>query len=54
LVGRPFETGFESDGCRYLHNDPAISIVTAAQNFFAHIGHLKRSWVQDDPAAKPW
>jgi hypothetical protein len=27
-VGLPFETGFESDVCRYLHNGPAIGFVT--------------------------
>jgi hypothetical protein len=33
-VDHPFEAGFESDGCRYLHNDPAISIVTSSLKLF--------------------
>jgi hypothetical protein len=24
----PLKTGFESDGCRYIHDDPAIAFVT--------------------------
>jgi hypothetical protein len=28
MVGDPFETGFESDGCRCIQNGPAIAFVT--------------------------
>jgi hypothetical protein len=36
LLGDPFETGFESDVCRYLHNGPAIRFVTGGlKNFSA-------------------
>jgi hypothetical protein len=29
MVDDPFETGSESDGCRSIHNGPAIAFVTA-------------------------
>jgi hypothetical protein len=29
MVVDPFETSFESDGCRSLHNGPAIAFVTS-------------------------
>jgi hypothetical protein len=31
----PFETGFESDVCRYLHDGPAIRFVTAGLKIFS-------------------
>jgi hypothetical protein len=33
-VGHPFETGFESDVCRYLHDGPAIGFVTGGSKIF--------------------
>jgi hypothetical protein len=33
-VGHPFESGFESDVCRYLPNDLAIAFVTGGLKKF--------------------
>jgi hypothetical protein len=39
MVDDPFETGFESDGCRSIHNGPAIAFVTPPpENFFGAMG----------------
>jgi hypothetical protein len=39
MVGDPFETGFESDGCRSTHNGPAIAFVTLSpEKFFGATG----------------
>jgi hypothetical protein len=39
MVGDPFETGFESDGCRSIQNGPAIAFVTPRpEKFFGVTG----------------
>jgi hypothetical protein len=39
MVVDPFETSFESDGCRSIHNGPAIAFVTPPpEKFFCLTG----------------
>jgi hypothetical protein len=49
MVGDPFETGFESDGCRSTHNGPAIAFVTPSpENFLAGRAFDAWSGVQEN------
>jgi hypothetical protein len=43
IAGSSFETGFESDVCRYLHDDPAIRFVTAGLKNFSATGFFDPS-----------
>jgi hypothetical protein len=52
LVGDPFETGFESDGCRSIHDAPAIPFVTRClKNFSAQRAFDAPSGIQENMSA---
>jgi hypothetical protein len=51
-VGHPFETGFESDVCRYLHNGPAMVFVTAGLKNFQQRAFSNRPGVRHEGRTK--
>src|SRR5229473_5082422 len=50
LLVIPLKTGFESDGCRYIHDDPAIAFVTRRLKNFTKLRSVV--WLPSDFAAK--